>query len=141
MLEHCTRPEHFLVDRRNKRRYGIHLDLRWRLVRRRNVVDAGTGQTIDFSSRGILFRAGRQLTVGYSIELSIQWPALLDKIAPMQLVVSGRIVRVSGSEAAIEMRQHEFRTAGAPAYVAGGTAAGRTPGALVRSAGMGRFEL
>jgi hypothetical protein len=32
----------------------------------------------------------------------------------MQLVISGRIVRADGARAAIQMVQHEFRTAGVP---------------------------
>jgi hypothetical protein len=102
-------------DRRYDRRYGISLDLRWKLVRRRKVLDSGTGSTLDVSSGGILFDAQRQLPVGFNVELSISWPALLHNIAPMQLVVSGRIVRTNGPHAAIRMVQHEFRTMGAPA--------------------------
>jgi hypothetical protein len=52
------------------------------------------------------------LPVGLNVELSISWPALLHNVAPMQLVVSGRIVRVNGTLAAIHVVQHEFRTAG-----------------------------
>ena len=102
-------------DRRYDRRYGISLDLRWKLVRRRKVLDSGTGSTLDVSSGGILFDAQRQLPVGFNVELSISWPARLHNIAPMQLVVSGRIVRTNGAHAAIRMVQHEFRTMGAPA--------------------------
>jgi hypothetical protein len=99
-------------DRRYDRRYDIVLDLRWKLVRRRKVLEAGTGTTIDLSSGGILFEAGRQLPVGMNVELAIAWPALLHNVAPMQLVVSGRIVRTNGSRTAVHMVQHEFRTAG-----------------------------
>src|SRR3954467_11932384 len=95
-------------DRRLDRRYDMALDLRWKLVRRRKVLDSGTGRTLDLSSGGILFDAGRQLPVGLNIDLSISWPALLHNIAPMQLVVSGRIVRTSGERTAIHMSQHEF---------------------------------
>jgi hypothetical protein len=50
--------------------------------------------------------------MGLNVELSIAWPALLHHLAPMQLVVSGRIVRIHGNRIAIHMSQHEFRTAG-----------------------------
>src|SRR4051812_4237090 len=83
-------------DRRYDRRYGIALELKWKLVRRRKVLDTGTGSTLDLSSGGILFDAGRQLPVGLNVELSIAWPALLHNTAPMQLVVAGRIVRTNG---------------------------------------------
>jgi hypothetical protein len=102
-------------DRRFDRRYSIALELRWKLVRRRKVLESGAGTTVDLSSGGVLFEAGRQLPVGLNIELSIAWPALLHDVAPMQLMVSGRIVRTHGSRTAILMSQHEFRTAGTAA--------------------------
>jgi len=97
-------------DRRSDRRYDITLELRWKLIRRRRVLDTGTGTTLDLSSGGILFESERQLPAGGSIELSISWPVLLHNVAPLQLVVIGRVVRASGRRAAIRMMQHEFRT-------------------------------
>jgi hypothetical protein len=102
-------------DRRQDRRYEIRLDLRWKLIRRRRVLDNGVGQTMDLSSGGILFDAGRQLPVGLNVELSIAWPVLLHNVAPLQLIVSGRIVRSASNRIAVSMVQHEFRTTGLPA--------------------------
>jgi hypothetical protein len=99
-------------DRRQDRRYRIHLDLRWKLIRRRRVLDTGVGQTVDLSSGGILFDPGRQLPVGLNVELAISWPVLLRNEAPMQLIVSGRIVRAGQNRTAVSMLQHEFRTSG-----------------------------
>jgi c-di-GMP-binding flagellar brake protein YcgR len=97
-------------DRRRDRRYGIHLDLRWKLIRRRRVLETGVGQTVDLSSGGILFVSGHTLPVGLNVELAITWPVLLRNEAPMQLIVAGRIVRTSPNGTAVEMVQHEFRT-------------------------------
>jgi hypothetical protein len=97
-------------ERRQDRRYALHLDVKWKLVRRRRVLDAGTGHTIDMSSGGILFDAGRHLPEGLNVELSVTWPVLLHNVAPMQLLAVGRIVRSAGLRAAIQMSQHEFRT-------------------------------
>jgi hypothetical protein len=102
-------------DRRSDRRYDIALDLRWKVIRRRRVLDAGTGTTLDLSSGGILFETDRQLPTGLNVELSISWPVLLHNVAPLQLVVTGRIVRASGRRTAVRMMQHEFRTAKQPA--------------------------
>jgi hypothetical protein len=102
--------EEIAGDRRSDRRYDITLELRWKLIRRRRVLDTGTGTTLDLSSGGILFESERQLPAGGSIELSISWPVLLHNVAPLQLVVTGRVVRASGRRAAIRMVQHEFRT-------------------------------
>jgi hypothetical protein len=116
-------------DRRTDRRYSLILDLRWRLVRRRKVLDSGGGRTLDLSSGGVCFESGRPLPVGLNVELSIAWPALLHNIAPMQLAVSGKIVRTDGQRTAIRMVQHEFRTAG------NGIAEASAPG-RARSAGI-----
>jgi PilZ domain len=99
-------------DRRLDRRYEIQLDLRWKLIRRRRVLETGTGQTLDLSSGGIHFEADRPLPAGLNIELSIAWPAMLQGSAPLQLVVSGKIVRSVGRKTAIQKSQHEFRTVG-----------------------------
>lgn len=102
-------------DRRTDRRYELRLDLRWKLIRRRRILETGTGETVDFSSGGVLFDSGRPMPVGLNVELAISWPVLLHNVAQLQLVVSGRIVRTQGSRAAIQMTQHEFRTVGTPA--------------------------
>jgi hypothetical protein len=99
-----------LVERRSDRRYDLSLELRWKLIRRRRVLDTGTGTTLDVSSGGILFQTDRPIPNGGSLEVSISWPARLHNVAPMQLVVSGRVVRGGGGKAAIRMIQHEFRT-------------------------------
>ena len=100
-------------DRRADRRYALHLDCRWKLIRRRRVLDTGAGNTIDLSSGGLLFDAGRHLPEGLNVEVSVTWPVLLHNVAPLQLVVNGRIVRARGPMVAVRSVQHEFRTAGA----------------------------
>lgn len=102
-------------DRRHDRRYTIQLECRWKLIRRRRVLDTGTGHTIDLSSGGLLFNAGRHLPEGLNVEISIAWPVLLHNVAPLQLIVSGRIVRARGGMIALRTMQHEFRTAGVAA--------------------------
>jgi hypothetical protein len=125
-------------DRRYDRRYEIALELRWRLVRRRKVLDSGVGSTIDLSSGGVLFEAGRALPVGLSVELSIAWPALLHNVAAMQLSVAGRIVRTHGTRIAISMSQHEFRTAGMPGEIKQPPPA-RPPSVYARPSSPGKF--
>jgi hypothetical protein len=97
-------------DRRKDRRYQIFLELRWKLIRRRKVLFAGEGRTLDVSSSGLLFDAGRILPAGLNVELSVAWPALLREEIPLQLVIGGRIVRTQGNLAGIRIVQHEFKT-------------------------------
>jgi hypothetical protein len=117
-------------DRRQDRRYRIHLDVKWKLIRRRRVLDTGVGQTVDLSSGGILFDPGRPLPVGLNVELAISWPVLLRNEAPMQLIVSGKIVRGGQNRIAVAMVQHEFRTSGVSAE----QRAGKNGGAQAASA-------
>jgi hypothetical protein len=100
-------------ERRRDRRYPIALDLRWKLIYRQKVQGEGVGRTIDLSSGGILFDADRYLPSGMRVEISISWPVLLRDVAPMQLMISGRVVRSNESQVAIQGTKHEFRTVGA----------------------------
>jgi hypothetical protein len=105
-------PDRIAGDRRRDKRYEIGLEVKWKLIRRRKVLDTGAGRTMDLSSGGILLEADRPLPVGLNLELSITWPVMLHNVAPLQLMVSGRIVRSRGKQVAIRMMQHEFRTIG-----------------------------
>jgi hypothetical protein len=69
--------------------------------------------------------------VGLNVELSISWPVLLRNLAPMQLIVSGRVVRANQNCAAVVMSQHEFRTSGALADQRPKGAPPQTPSALL----------
>jgi hypothetical protein len=99
-------------DRRSSRRYYIDLEVRWKLLRGKVLLDSGIGRTVDFSSGGILVETGRKLPVGRKIHLSVSWPVLLHNAALMQLALEGRIVRSDGARIAVQIVQHEFRTAG-----------------------------
>ncbi|HMD76508.1 MAG TPA: PilZ domain-containing protein [Terracidiphilus sp.] len=108
-------PEIIAGNRRSDRRYPLRLDLRWKLIRRRRVLETGVGSTLDLSKGGVRFESNRPLPEGFNVELAINWPALLHNVAPMQLVVLGRIMRSEDGQIAIRTMQHEFRTVGAPA--------------------------
>ena len=99
-------------DRRQDRRYPIELELKYKLIRRKRVLETGVGRTLDLSSGGILFEADRPLPVGLNVELLITWPVLLHNIAPMRLLVGGRVVRSLHNRIALRTVQHEFRTQG-----------------------------
>jgi hypothetical protein len=107
------KPDRIAGDRREDRRYPMALELKYKLIRRRRVLEVGRGFTVDLSSGGILFEAEHPLPVGLNVELLIDWPVLLHNVAPMRLLVTGKIVRGTGPRVAIQTVQHEFRTQGA----------------------------
>jgi hypothetical protein len=127
------REDHIAGERRNDRRYELQLELRWKLIRRRKVLCEGVGHTLDLSSGGMLLEVGRNLPVGLNLELSVIWPVLLHDVAPLQLAVSGRIVRSQGTLVAMRTVQHEFRTFGNSGQLpASDTASARTPLTIVK---------
>src|SRR5215468_9178394 len=109
---HASAPDKIAGDRRADRRYPIELELKYKLVRRKRILDTGTGHTIDLSSGGVLFEAERSLPAGLNVELSVTWPVLLHNVAPMRLLIVGRVVRNDRNKIAIRTVKHEFRTQG-----------------------------
>ena len=101
-------------DRRSERRYELELEIHWKLLHRRRVLDSGTGRTRDLSTHGVLFETGPALPVGSHIEASVSWPARLHGVAALKLLATGRVVRSGMGVTAIRMEQHEFRAAGGP---------------------------
>ncbi|MFN7997602.1 MAG: PilZ domain-containing protein [Bryobacteraceae bacterium] len=98
------------VERRASKRYGIQQDLTYRILGSRTQ-EAGSGQSINFSSSGLLFRTqGPSLHKGDRLEVSVIWPALLSGTCPLKFVAQGRVVRVEDRDVAIEIGPYEFRT-------------------------------
>lgn len=113
-LRQQAAPDQISGDRREDRRYPIELELKYKLIRRKRVLETGVGHTIDLSSGGVFFQAEHSLPTGLNAELSITWPVLLHNVAPMRLLVIGKIVRADRTRIAIRTVQHEFRTQGGP---------------------------
>lgn len=100
-------------DRRTKRRYPIHLEVQYKVLKHRRVERLGSGRTLNISSGGVLFEADDLLPTSGPIELALNWPFLLHGSCNLKLVMRGRIVRTSEKAIAIRAEFHEFRTAGA----------------------------
>jgi hypothetical protein len=111
-LESCLPPLDRETNRRGNDRFPIIRDLRYRVLGGRGNAGWGTGETLDISSTGILFRAETPLPPGKRLELSISWPAQLDGKCALKLVARCRVTRCKGTEVAVEMDKYEFRTQG-----------------------------
>ncbi|MGH9593146.1 MAG: PilZ domain-containing protein, partial [Bryobacteraceae bacterium] len=88
----------------------IQLEMRYREMGRRNDCAQGTGVTKNISGKGILFTTQHTLRTGARVEISVDWPARLDGKTPLRLIIQGRVVRSIGSQAAVAIQRHEFRT-------------------------------
>jgi PilZ domain len=100
-------------DPRRHRRYPVSLNVTYKLFHQNGKISRlGSGQTLDVSSGGACFESTGPFPSAGSIELTINWPCLLEGVCPLKLVMRGRIVRVDGERIAVEAEHHEFRTAG-----------------------------
>ena len=99
------------VERRASRRFAIEQEVTFRVLgARAGAPETGSGLTVDFSSRGVLFRTHRPPRSGKRVEISVNWPALLSGTCPLKLVALGHVVRVDGDRVAVSIEQYEFRT-------------------------------
>src|ERR1035437_2196964 len=97
-------------DRRGTNRFPVREDIRYRVVQSRAATVSGCGSTLNIGSGGIFFTPEEKLPVGRIVELSVNWPARLDGICPLQFVATGRVVRSDGQRAAVRIERYEFKT-------------------------------
>lgn len=72
---------------------------------------AGKGKTLNISSTGILFTTDQILLPGVRVEVFVDWPVELDQSCPLQLVATGRVVRIEqAGRVAVDVIKSEFRT-------------------------------
>ena len=106
------------AERRGTSRFPLREDVKYTVVHSRSQRTSGTGKTLNFGSRGLLFTTEDRLPVGRAVELSVTWPALLGGKCPLQFVATGRVVRSDGHRAAVRIERYEFRTRGMGAAAA-----------------------
>jgi PilZ domain len=97
-------------DRRYKSRFPIQREMRYKVLQDNQVVEIGTGRTVNVGSGGAAFRLDHELVPGCLIELSISWPVLLDNTCAVRLVTYGQLVRSRGGLCACTFEKYEFRT-------------------------------
>jgi hypothetical protein len=86
--------------------------LRYKVLGKGKALPFGTGSTVDIGSGGVAFEIDRPVDPGLAVELSISWPAMLDKVCPMRLSIVGKILRIDGLHVVCSVDRHEFRTQG-----------------------------
>lgn len=118
-LKQGISPEHLMrviADRRGNRRFSLRMAIKCRQIEppfTRNRVIAG--ESLNISSKGLLFTTTEAFQPGQIVEASIDWPVRLENRVRLALVVEGSIVRRADDYAAMRIDKYEFRTRGAPA--------------------------
>jgi hypothetical protein len=97
------------LERRTSRRYDLHLPVHFRISQKGVVARWGTGLTRDISTSGLSFRTRKPLPVGSHIELVVGWPAKYADTQPIDLQLTGFIVRSDAGRTAVRITSHRFR--------------------------------
>ena len=103
-------------ERRYKRRFPMEQDVRYKMLYGQRIAETGSGRTTNVSSSGIWFSTESMLTTGMPIELSLNWPVLLNDTCPMKLMIYGCVVRSNERGAAVAIERYEFRTQGSRSF-------------------------
>lgn len=103
-------------ERRTKRRFHIDQEVRYKMLYGQRIAETGSGRTVNVSSSGVWFTTESMLTTGMPVEISMNWPVLLNETCPMKLMIYGCIVRSNERAAAVAIERYEFRTQGSRAF-------------------------
>jgi hypothetical protein len=99
-------------ERRTKRRFQIDQEVKYKMLYGQRIAETGVGRTLNISSGGVWFSTENMLTSGMPVELSMNWPVLLNDSCPMKLMIYGCVVRSNERGAAVAIERYEFRTQG-----------------------------
>ena len=99
-------------ERRTKRRFQIDQEVKYKMLYGQRIAETGVGRTVNISSGGVWFSTESMLTSGMPVELSMNWPVLLNDSCPMKLMIYGCVVRSNEKGAAVAIERYEFRTQG-----------------------------
>ena len=103
-------------ERRTKRRFQIDQEVKYKMLYGRRIAETGVGRTMNISSGGVWFSTESMLTSGMPVELSMNWPVLLNDSCPMKLMIYGCVVRSNEKGAAVAIERYEFRTQGSRSF-------------------------
>src|SRR5829696_186798 len=103
-------------ERRNKKRFQIEQEVRYKMLYGQRIAETGSGKTINISSAGVFFTSENVLTAGMPVELSMNWPVLLHDSCPMKLMIYGCVIRSSQNGSAVAIERYEFRTQGSRTF-------------------------
>jgi DNA-binding NarL/FixJ family response regulator len=97
-------------ERRVSARFPCRLAVTYQSLEHPIISGHGSSETLNISSKGLLFTSNEQFRTGQLIQVSLDWPARLENQVPLKLVAEGRIVRNADGQTAMTIEKYEFRT-------------------------------
>jgi c-di-GMP-binding flagellar brake protein YcgR len=103
-----------LTERRQNARYDLRFPLHYHVSQKGVISRSGSGLTADISTTGVSFRCRKPLPEGAHVEMVIDWPAKYGDLYPVDLLITGFVVRSDAARTAVRMTSKKFRVASAP---------------------------
>lgn len=107
------------AGRRTVNRFSLRMALRCRPIEPRQTAcfpqpldPIIPGESLKISSKDLLFTSSHVFLAGQVVEVSIDWPALLENGVRLTLVVEGPITRLLRGVTAMRFNRYQFRTRG-----------------------------
>jgi hypothetical protein len=104
-----TKMDKISGERRKSVRYALQLRLRYRVLDGDRVLWTGTSVTEDLSRGGIRFLVEHDVPVNVRLEITVDWPVAFGGIYPMELDLTGTIVRHRPHEIVARVANWSFR--------------------------------
>lgn len=99
-----------MTEKRTNLRFPMERDCRFRVIAPNRRLPEATGKTLNLSSKGMLLSVDRTVAVGSSLEVVVHWPVQISEQCRLKMVARARVLRSTGTEAAVEIESYEFRT-------------------------------
>ena len=96
------------LERRSATRCVIEQDLRYRVIGS-SEQEICTAKTVNMSINGVLFSADSVPALGRRLALQVRWPGRSDEQPEFDLVRLGRVVRATGTSAAVVYETFDLR--------------------------------
>lgn len=98
------------ANRRAGVRFPVKLAVNYQALESPFFSGTALSETVNISSKGLLFAASHPLQPGQLLQVSVDWPARLENEIPLKLVAEGRVIRIVDGQAAVKIDKYEFRT-------------------------------
>jgi hypothetical protein len=95
------------LERRSRCRYPLNSELQYKVTGSGRVY---SGQGVDLSSRGMRFVCSDVPPIDTEVEVSLVWPVHLLGVTPLQLRVTGKVLRNDERGTAIKILRYRFHT-------------------------------
>jgi len=93
-----------------RHKFPIRQPVCYTVRRRSRMPEEAVGETIYISSREVAFTTERTLGIGQRVEMTVNWPVLLERTCRLKLNIRGHVKRSDASTAVIGIEHYEFRT-------------------------------